>query len=216
MEPTYWKERWSEGRIGFHEGRPNAHLVEHASFFEGRRRVLVPLCGKTVDLAYLASRGLAVVGVELVEDAARAFFEEAGVPAHRTVDGPLARWEGAGIEIVCGDFFDVGASELGGTFDACFDRAAIVALPPDMRRRYVDHLRTLLSPGARVLLVSFEHDGPKEEPPFSVDEAEIRALHRGASIEEVGDADVTATSPAIVGRGARVVRETVWRIELSP
>ncbi|NLE47300.1 MAG: thiopurine S-methyltransferase, partial [Sandaracinaceae bacterium] len=74
--PEVLEERWERGEIGFHEGRPNQLLEKHIGLFEGRRRVLVPLSGKAVDLRFLAERGLEVVGVELVEAAARAFFEE--------------------------------------------------------------------------------------------------------------------------------------------
>ena len=74
MEANFWKTAWATGRIGFHQGRPNEYLVEHAARLSGR--VLVPMCGKTDDLSYLASRGHRVIGVELVEDAVAAFFAE--------------------------------------------------------------------------------------------------------------------------------------------
>ena len=78
MEPSFWLERWRENRIGFHEGHPNSYLERHRSELGAGRRVLVPLCGKTEDLAYLASLGHHVVGIELAEAAARAFFVEHG------------------------------------------------------------------------------------------------------------------------------------------
>jgi thiopurine S-methyltransferase len=219
MEAEFWRARWREGRIGFHLDRPNPHLVRHAAaLFDGQapgaQRILVPLCGKSVDLAWLAAREGApsVVGVELVEDAARAFFTEQGLPAHRTHDGPLVRWEGGTVEIVVGDFFDVTRAELGG-FAACFDRAALVALPPATRPSYVAHLRSLLDPGARVLLVTFEHDAPGDEPPFSVPEPEVRALWTGCRVDLVADEDLGAGT-ALATRGARSVRERVYRIEL--
>ncbi len=212
MERPYWQERWREGRIGFHQERPNPHLVRHAGVLAGAARVLVPLCGKAVDLAYLAEGGRSVLGVELVEDAARAFFDEQGIPAHRTQDGPLVRWEGSTIEIVVGDFFDLTSDDVGRS-GACFDRAALVALPPEMRARYVPHLRSLLEPGARVLLVTFEHDAPPGDPPFSVPEREVRALYDGCAVERLDTVDL-AEGSTLASRGARTVLEHVFRIEL--
>jgi thiopurine S-methyltransferase len=218
MDPAYWRARWRDGQIGFHQGRPNEHLVAHAEVLAGARRVLVPLSGKSVDLAWLARTGApraerSVVGVELVEEAVRAFFDEQGISAQRTVDGPFVRYEAGPIEIFAGDFFELGRGELG-TFDGCFDRAALVALPPSMRARYVAHVRTLLEPGARILLVSLLHDADPNEPPFAVDEAEIRTLYAGAEIRLLDD--VPWDSAALRARGATSVRETVWSIELPP
>lgn len=214
MEPDFWRNRWREGRIGFHQGTPHELLVRFADTVLARpARVLVPLCGKAVDLAWLAARGSSVVGVELVEDAARAFFEEQRIPAQPTRDGPLVRWAGGSIEIVVGDLFDTTRAELG-AFDAAYDRAALVALPPALRPRYVEHVRSLLEPGARVLLVAFVHDGPPDQPPFSVAEPEVRELYRGCAIRALSDEDVTDRSENLRARGATTVREQAWSIEL--
>jgi thiopurine S-methyltransferase len=146
MEPGFWIERWAEGRIGFHEGRPNQYLERHAARLDGARRVLVPLCGKAVDLAYLASRGHEVVGVELVEDAVRAFFAEQDVTPAVQRRGGFVEYAAGGIAIFAGDVFAT-TRELLGPIDGFYDRAALIALPPALRARYVPHLRGLV--GAR-------------------------------------------------------------------
>lgn len=66
-------ERWREGRIGWHQPDGNASLRRH---WRGTGpRVLVPLCGKTPDLVWLAEWGNEVVGVELSEIAVQSFFD---------------------------------------------------------------------------------------------------------------------------------------------
>lgn len=189
-------------------------LLAHADAALGRpRRALVPLCGKAADLAALAERGASVVGIELVEDAARAFFEEQAIPAQPTRDGPLVRWAGGAIEIVCGDFFAIERADVGG-FDAAYDRAALVAVRPADRARYVAHLRTLLDPGARVLLITFEHDADDGSPPFSVPEAEVRALYAGCAVRALEEADRTEPTEPLRARGGTWMRERAWAIEL--
>lgn len=184
-EPEFWRERWSEGRIGFHEGRANAYLVKHGDRLAGATRVLVPLCGKAEDLAYLASRGHAVVGIEVVESAVRAFFDEHGLAPTIVPRGAVTEYRAGAITIYAGDVFAVTA-ELAGPFDALYDRAALIALPADVRQRYVPHLRTLLAPGARALVITFEFpDGTRTPPPHSVSGAEVRALYAGAAVEEI-------------------------------
>ena len=216
MDEGYWQARWREGRIGFHEGAPNHWLVAHAAVLgitPERRRVLVPLCGKTVDLAFLAARGAEVVGVELVESAARAFFEEAGLPVARTVDGPLVRLEAAGIEIVVGDFLALGPSDVG-RFDAFYDRAAIVALPASLRERYARALVGLLADDATGLVATFEHDADDGAPPFSVPEAELRRLFPELVLEPLGS--TPDTRPVWKERGASSAIERAFAARRAP
>lgn len=168
MESSFWLERWAEGRTGFHNPAVNPLLQRHhAAVLAGRGRVLVPLCGKSLDLWWLREQGHEVVGAELSERAVAAFFDEAGVSPSRGAEGPLTAWRAEGLTVYQGDFF-----ELTGRFDAVWDRAALVALPPPMRARYAAHLRALVrGPG---LLVTFEYDQARRDgPPFSVAEPEV-------------------------------------------
>lgn len=199
MEPEFWKTRWAEGKIGFHEGRANALLVKHVGILGEKRRVLVPLAGKTEDMAFLRAQGHEVVGVELVEAAARAFFEEHGLsPAvTNSAHGRILRAEG--VDIVVGDFFRTTRDELG-PVNALYDRAAIVALPPTMRNAYVAHLRTLLTNDSPALVITFVYPQERMQgPPFCVDERELRALYDDAHIELLDVRD--ATGPAFMSQG---------------
>jgi thiopurine S-methyltransferase len=189
MDPTFWAKRWAEGRIGFHEGRPNHYLQAHARRLAAKGRVLVPLCGKAEDLAYLAHLGHEVVGVEVVEDAVRAFFEEHELTPTRTPAGSgliVYSAPTAGITIVAGDFFACSPELLGPParpLTAFYDRAALIALPPDIRVRYVSHLRSLLPPRTPGLVVTIEYAPGMDPPPFSVGEDEVRRLFAGHTVE---------------------------------
>jgi len=177
MQPEFWKDSWSAGRIGFHEGTPNAFLARHAARISDRRRVLVPLCGKSEDLAYLAAHDHEVIGIELVEDAVRAFFTEHEATPSITRHGPLAIYSSGAITILAGDVFAVNEADVG-AIDAIYDRAALIALPPELRARYVEHLRILVPARTPTLLVTLEYPQASfDGPPFSVPEAEVRALY---------------------------------------
>ncbi|MBM4368050.1 MAG: thiopurine S-methyltransferase [Deltaproteobacteria bacterium] len=165
--PAFWHERWTSNQIGFHQATTNELLSRHWHLDRGR--VIVPLCGASRDLAWLAARGHEVVGVELSELACARFFEEHGLLPEREGN----RWRAGAVTLVQGDFF---AFSEPGAFDALYDRAALIALPPGVRPRYVDHLRHLLR-APRGLLISFEYDQQKRDgPPFAVMASEVRAL----------------------------------------
>jgi thiopurine S-methyltransferase len=200
MDAEFWQERWRAGQIGFHEGRPNSFLERYAARLGSGRRVLVPLCGKSVDLAYLAGLGHDVVGVELVEDAVAAFFAEHGLTPTVARDEAFVRYQAGGITILAGDVFATSAGVLG-PIDALYDRAALVALPADLRARYALHLRGLLTAGTPGLLVTLEY--PQEAmagPPFSVGEDEVRGLFAGAEVTPLDDGPLE--SPRLRATGA--------------
>jgi thiopurine S-methyltransferase len=186
VEPEFWLGRWREGRIGFHEGRPNAYLERHAAHLGPPGRVLVPLCGKAEDLAWLAAKGHEVVGVELSEDAARAFFHEHRAVPTETRGPRFLRLTANGVTILVGDIFALTPDDVVGV-TAFYDRAALIALQPAQRGRYVALLRKLL-PGAAGLLVTFEYDGKlMDPPPHPVGEPEVRALYAGVRVAEIDD-----------------------------
>lgn len=200
MEADFWKDRWAEGKIGFHQGVANEYLVAHAARLTGR--VLVPMCGKAEDLAYLASLGHEVIGVELVESAVAAFFAEHGlVPS---VDEPWndcthRAYRHGAITLIAGDWFRT-TPEMIGAVNSVYDRAAIVAMPPALRIPYVAQLRELVQPGTPGLLVTVDYDETRfQGPPFPVGDTEVRAHYtRVEQLEEMpaggrlGDANVGA------------------------
>jgi thiopurine S-methyltransferase len=184
MEIDFWAQRWKEGRIGFHEGRTNTFLARHVDRIgTAPRRVLVPLCGKTEDMAFLASRGHEVVGIEAVEDAVKAFFREHELePSVRELDGNIRAYSSGRVTLLAGDVFAC-TKEHVGDVDAFYDRAALVALPPDVRARYVAHVRGLLAPQSKGLLVTFDYDQSKfAPPPFAVGAEEVRRHYTGARV----------------------------------
>ena len=198
--PDFWHERWTLNQIGFHEGRPNAHLVREWPALGAGRRVLVPLCGKSADLGWLASQGHEVVGVELSPVACAAFFAERNIVPTLGQEGPFNTYEGEGILLLQGDFFALEDSD----FDAVWDRAAMIALPPHVRGRYASHVQARLRPGGVGLLVTFAYDPTKKEgPPFSVPDDEVLAAYPATRLHHAPVDDAR-----FAGIGAT---ESVWR-----
>lgn len=186
MERDFWQSRWSGGSTPWHADAVNPTLIEHIDrLVSGPSRILLPLCGKSVDMGWLAERGHRPIGVELIEDAARAFFFEAGTEPEIESTDSGDRWSGGGVEIRVADIFEL--DDIG-PIDAVWDRAALIALPPDSRRRYVEQIARL-APGAPILLSTVHYDpAVMDGPPFSVSPAEAADLYPGA--EPLARADI--------------------------
>lgn len=206
MEPSFWHSKWEAGQIGFHLHEVNPFLVRHwpALGLAPDSRVLVPLCGKSLDLAWLA-RHHRVTGVELSPIACQAFFEREGLDGGPRPAGPYTAWEAGSLTLLNGDVFHLDTSE---PWDAAFDRAAVVALPPAMRWDYARLLERALRPGAPVLAVTMTWpEGERGGPPFSVPETELRALYPGWTITELESVDRPEEAAAW---GLSSMREHVW------
>lgn len=214
MESEFWHQRWASNQIGFHQAEIQPLLRQHWPRLRAApgQGVLVPLCGKTRDLWWLQEQGQRVVGAELSPVAVEAFFAEAAVKAATTPHGDLQRWDGQEITLYCGDFFALRPADVADC-QLIYDRAALIALPPAMRRAYANHLHTLFPQGARMLLISMDY--PQTEmagPPFSVGEAEVRELYK--SVELLQSADVLAANPQLAQRGVTRVSETAYLVEI--
>jgi len=215
MEPEFWHHRWTSNQIGFHEGQVNAYLARYypqLGLAPGET-VFVPLSGKSVDLRWLADQGAHVVGVELSPIAVESFFAEQGLTPRTRKEGAFAVWESGPIRLLCGDYFALAPEDLAGVH-AVYDRAALIALPPERRADYVAHLDRLLPGARRTLLVTLEY--PQEQmqgPPFSVAEHEVHSLFAGARIERLGIHDVLADNPRFREKGLTRLLECAYRIE---
>lgn len=103
-------------------------------------------------------------------------------------------YEGVPVKILRGDFFD-----LQGSFAGAWDRAAFVAIRPEMRDEYAKVLGRTIEPGGVILMSTYERRAGTPEavvdgPPFSVSEADVRSTFGGLdwveSIEVLEDVDV--------------------------
>jgi thiopurine S-methyltransferase len=210
MDPTFWLDRWASSQTGFHMDQPHPDLLaESPSFLAGGpHRVLVPLCGKTNDLSWLAARGHEVVGVELARAAIEQFHQEHDRQFRIREHEAGASYESAGLTVHCRDMLGLTPASVG-TFDRIWDRAAMVALDPERRRLYVGVLRSLLRPGGQLLLNAFSYDQSQMPgPPHSVPEDEIRAHYDGLPVEVIRRGE-PLTEGKFRDRGV-----TEWRVSL--
>lgn len=216
MDPDFWQQRWHEGRIGFHQAQPTPLLLDYWPTLDlaPGSQVFVPLAGKSLDMVWLAAQGYRVLGVELTQLAVEQFFAAHGLTPD-THDSRYGRhYTAGGIELIRGDAFALGAAALADCA-AVFDRAALIALPPALRQRYVGELYARLPAGCRGLLVTLEYpQHEKQGPPFSVSEAEAHALYdRDWTVTTLARKDILAQQPGFVAEGMSALETAAYRLE---
>jgi len=217
MNNEFWLKRWEHEEIGFHQNELNPYLREYWSELKLARgsTVFVPLCGKSQDMLWLREQGLDVLGVELSVIAVQAFFRENGYTPQQIASGKFSRFEKSGICILCGDFFDLSKDNLA-KVQAVYDRASLIALPPEMRKRYVRHLMNILPVPTQILLITMDY--PQQEmqgPPFSISSEEVEALYSEfADVRLLTQMEVLAQTPRFQQRGLSRLRENIFLLTM--
>lgn len=218
MEADFWHQRWAANQIGFHQLEANPYLQRYWPGLqpESASKVLVPLCGKSLDLSWLAGQGYLVLGVELSEKAVLEFFSEQRLEPLVSQHGAFKVYRAGAIEIWCGDFFSLRAEDVADC-TAFYDRAALIALPPPMRERYVEHLNNVLPMICKGLLITLDYDQAKiDGPPFSVPDEEVQRLLTSAwRLEQLQTCDVLEQSPKFLKAGVERLQERVYRLARS-
>ncbi|MFC0710172.1 thiopurine S-methyltransferase [Azorhizophilus paspali] len=216
MHEDFWQARWARDEIGFHQAQVNPYLSRHwpTLGLAPGSRVLVPLCGKSLDLAWLAGQGFAVLGVELAEKAVQDFFDEQQLIPQVDWQGAFRVYRVGSLEIRCGDFFALSAADVGDC-RGFYDRAALIALPAKMRERCAAHLSAILPSGCRGLLVCFDYDQTRMGgPPFAVDDHEVRRLLEADwQVRLLEALDVLGENWRFLQRGLDRLEERVYRLE---
>ena len=176
MDAEFWLDKWQHNQIGFHKSEANPLLIKHidALALDKGNRIFLPLCGKTLDIGWLMKQGFRVIGAELSELAIQQLFAELDLVPVITAIGDINHYRADNIDIFVGDIFDV-TQDMISQVDAIFDRAALVALPPDMRKTYTKHLIEITS-SAPQLLLTFEYGVTDVTgPPHSISQDEVVA-----------------------------------------
>ena len=210
-DPKFWHQKWQADEIGFHQSDVHKGLDKYWRRLKLKRRsvVFVPLCGKSADMLYLRERGHDVVGVELSDIAANAFFDENKMKSIAMPKQDFNCHIGSGISIYEGDFFKLTKQHMR-TVRAVYDRAALIALPQDLRAKYVAHLREILPAETQMLLITLEYEQSQMDgPPFSVSEDEVVALYG-----DWCEVKKLHTSEPEDFRGIQAV-ETIYQIDMA-
>lgn len=210
MKHDFWHTKWQKNEIGFHLPEANPVLVKHfpALQLAPNSRIFLPLCGKSLDIPWLLAQGFCVIGAELSTIAVKALFDELKIVPAVVQIGNLVQYSAPNITMFNGDIFELN-QELLGKVDAVYDRAALVALPLDMRKSYSTHI-TSITRRAPQLLVCFDYDQSQiDGPPFCVDANELHMYYQQHfQVKLLASADIEGGL-----KGNVTVLEKVWLLK---
>lgn len=215
MHIDFWKQRWADQRIGFHLDEVNPNLAQYWSEVAGdqTQQVLVPLCGKSLDMIWLAAQGCQVMGVECSEQAVQQFIDEQKLTATPSQQGEFTLHQAEDIQLLQGDFFKLNAALLQ-SVTAVYDRASLIALPAEMRAQYVELLQRTLPQTVSILLVTLDYEQQlMQGPPFAVSDNEVERLYQPSfDISLLDERNVIDDLPRFRQSGLNHMFERVYKI----
>ena len=212
MELSFWQQRWQENKIGFHLNSVNPLLIKYLEKLQlgPGQQIFVPLCGKSLDLIWLAEQGYRVLGIELSQVAVDAFFAENDLTPFKVKRGDLIFYQAGLITVVCGDFYQLTVSQMVNVA-AVYDRASFVALPDKMRPAYAEHLNTICAKQPRLVVTLNYEQSEMSGPPFAVGESELNTIYGpDFTIECLEQTDVLPEHSHFAAKGLSALDESVY------
>jgi thiopurine S-methyltransferase len=211
----FWLDAWQQGSIPFHknEVHPDLLALWPTRSIKPKSTVLIPLCGKSLDMLWFVQQGYQVIGIELSEQAVLQFFKEQSLDFSTDSSHGVRCYNTDSLSIWVSDIFDF-TSSLIPQVDVIYDRAALVALPHKLRILYVDLCIQWLKPQGSIFLNTLSYE-PKESlgPPYSVSSAEVAGLYNAPFLTclRTGKKERSFNSSSH-GDYLVVVDESVWWI----
>ena len=219
MHADHWLDRWKQDRIGFHESKVNAYLPRYLSRFNlvPGDTIFLPLCGKAIDIAWLAQRGFKVIGVELSEIAIEAFFAEQELQYQQFETDRFMLRKSGNISLIQGDYFELRKQDLPDC-KMVYDRASLIAIDAVNRGAYAAHMRSIVPQDTGILLITLDYDQAQMNgPPFAVSREEVSQYYQAYySIELLEQNDVLDEKPRWRDQGLTRLSESVYHLAVAP
>ncbi|MCW9046911.1 MAG: thiopurine S-methyltransferase [Gammaproteobacteria bacterium] len=218
MEIEFWQQRWELDQTAFHLPTVNPHLISFLEKFNisPSSQIFIPLCGKSLDITWLASHNYSVIGIECSNKAIVNFFQEQNIESETRNDSKFISHQAKNIQLLQGDFFDLDKTLLKDV-SLLYDRASLIALPSDKRKQYVNLLNRILPAISQILLITLEYDqNIMSGPPFSVSNNEVKALYQDKyNIQMLYEDDVIEGHQKFKERGLGSLLERVYKLSLK-
>ncbi|WP_434927217.1 thiopurine S-methyltransferase [Shewanella sp. HL-SH2] len=215
MEPQFWHEKWQMQQIGFHQPQVNPLLIRFWSELNlvPMSKIFVPLCGKSLDMCYLAELGHQVQGSELSQTAIEQFFNDNQLPFQVQQHTQHQFYAADQIQLIQGDIFALDPSvtaDIGGFYD----RAALIAWPEEMRQQYAQTLAKLIPVDISGLLITLDYpQDTLKGPPFAVSPDWIEQyLSPYFEVTLLACEDVLADNPRFVNKQVPWLNEAAYKL----
>lgn len=219
MHADHWLDRWKQDRIGFHESKVNPYLPRYLSRYnlEPGDTIFLPLCGKAIDIAWLAQQGFKVIGVELSEIAIEAFFAQQELQYQQFETDRFMLRKSGNISLIQGDYFELRKQDLPDC-KMVYDRASLIAIDAVNRSAYAAHMRSIVPQDTGILLITLDYDQSQMNgPPFAVSREEVSQHYQAYySIEVLEQNDVLDEKPRWRDQGLTRLSESVYHLTATP
>lgn len=213
MQQDYWHDLWKKREIGFNQADINRHLLRHHQLLGplSGKQVFVPLCGKSIDMTWFLQQQASVTGVEISRIGIEEFFSDFALTYEKSQQGSFYVYQHKNLNIFLGDFFQLTRQDIG-DIDITYDRASLIALPSDLRKKYAKHLTSILPVHSKIFLITMEYLAPLyNRAPFPIKHQEVFQLYDSHfDIQLIDEHDEQAIPKHLLQRGFHHVVDRIY------
>lgn len=215
MDKEFWLTKWEEKDTKFDQHQVNSNLMEHEKILGSlkNKKVLIPLCGKSIDILWFLKQGAEVIGIELNPIALELFFAENNLVYKKINKAPFIIYQADSLKFICGDFFQLDKDDVG-DIDLVYDRASLIALDSSTRLHYADKISQLSCPQTKIFLITLFYKMPSSSlgyPPYSVRDKEVHSLFsKNFHVQSLAEKEIGDIMPHLAQRGLTDLKEMVY------
>ncbi len=163
LNSSYWQARYENNHLGWDIGYVSTPLKEYIDqLIDKRQRILIPGAGNSYEAEYLNAKGFKNVFVLDFAESPLANF------ARRVPSFPKEN-------LIEQDFFD-----HSGSYDLILEQTFFCALRPEMRKRYITKMSSLMHEESKLAGVLFDIPLYQDRPPFGGSRKEYMSLFQNA------------------------------------
>lgn len=176
----HWLDAWNRGLTPWSDPGINQYLRDNLAKLRLTTgcTILVPMCGDSADMVWLAEQGHNVVGIDISHLAIESFFSQATIAYNKIGNVYTSKNTPLNITIINENIFN---TELLSTFsfDAIYDKGALVTVPHKHKPKYILRMHKL-APRAKILLITaYYRQAPGYgAPPFLESVESVQSLYR--------------------------------------
>ena len=159
LTKNYWEERYQKGEIGWNVGNITTPIKEYIDQLTNKNiKILIPGAGNGYEFEYLIEKGFK-----------NSFVVDYAITPLENIKKRIPDLNVN--QIINSDFF-----ELEGKYDLIIEQTFFCALNPELRKDYVQKMKSLLNPKGKIVGLMFQFPLTDEGPPFGGSKEEYITL----------------------------------------
>ena len=200
-DKKFWDEAWKKQDTPWFQPEQDRHFFNNYQkickkfLLSKKLDCFIPLCGTSLAINFLYSKGHNIWGVDLSD------------LALKRLKNDYKELKGERVNLIEKDIFDFEPNQK---FDLIYDRAALIALNPNKRKKYCNLLTSWLKTKGAIVIETINFQAKNYQgPPFPISSSETRKLFSKLKTKNLVETKLYKISPRLADLGVKVIEQSL-------